>query len=513
MQLRTPFARRGFWLGVAVCALAFLPTPARAFDTGHHADLTREVLHELGFSDDAIRTAQVQSWLVDYSASSPAAPAKSKLATAKLHCDNLDTPRAVRGYWQRLMVNSRRALRDARASGDPVRLLTVLGASLHTVQDFYSHSNWVELHPRTHPEDPFYTVTWFDRPYDTMVLESVPGRGGVPIQRPSRLRTGRFPAKQGSDQQPHGDYCSGLNKDSYIRPRWAEAYVFAYCASRQWVQILEQWSDEDGGSGLWDAARGLELNAADRAALARDVEASQGLSEWVRVDEEDGHWKGSGSGDADRHQALSTSWLSAAPSRFVREFNAGPTLSLLADRLDGSDGNAPSYRVTPVAPDRYVVLVRTVAVERMDTAGTGMEAPSFYAETTVNGQRFKDATQRRKNTVEPAWTTIRFVKKEAATPLVSLRYELRDEGSGDAKPVLYDVNPLSDRQHLEFSFDPRTRMLAGDLDGVHDTRETAIARSGGDAMRTARVFLYVTARSLAPPPVPPASIVRSERSR
>ena len=39
--------------------------------------------------------------------------------------------------------------REARDENDPAKLLTVLGVSLHQVQDFYTHTNWME--PGRHP--------------------------------------------------------------------------------------------------------------------------------------------------------------------------------------------------------------------------------------------------------------------------------------------------------------------------------------------------------------------------
>ncbi|ULH14728.1 hypothetical protein MF271_12050 [Deinococcus sp. KNUC1210] len=62
---------------------------AQAFDTGHHADLTREVLSEFGMNDTAVRVAQVENWLVDYYSSSPTSFGAVESAAAKLHADNL----------------------------------------------------------------------------------------------------------------------------------------------------------------------------------------------------------------------------------------------------------------------------------------------------------------------------------------------------------------------------------------------------------------------------------------
>lgn len=72
------------WTGTALCTLVLaFGGSAFAFDTGHHVDLTREVLAEFGLNDTAIRAAQVGNWLVDYYSSSPTAFGDVETAAAK----------------------------------------------------------------------------------------------------------------------------------------------------------------------------------------------------------------------------------------------------------------------------------------------------------------------------------------------------------------------------------------------------------------------------------------------
>src|SRR4051812_9881856 len=152
--MRTWYSNPGrvSWAGIltsvlAALALLLAPRPALAFDTGHHSDLTREALAPEGFGDTAIEAAQLQNWFTDYySSSNPLSGYKSEADL--LHFDNLFTTDALRNYWGRFKVNAKSAAQDAAKSGDTVKLLTVIGVSLHAVQDFYTHSNWVELHPR-----------------------------------------------------------------------------------------------------------------------------------------------------------------------------------------------------------------------------------------------------------------------------------------------------------------------------------------------------------------------------
>jgi hypothetical protein len=53
-------------LGIVLC-LALLPAaPAQAFDTGPHADVTRDALTAEGFNATAGNIASVENWLVDF---------------------------------------------------------------------------------------------------------------------------------------------------------------------------------------------------------------------------------------------------------------------------------------------------------------------------------------------------------------------------------------------------------------------------------------------------------------
>lgn len=59
--------------GLLAMALLLGVVPAtQAFDTGPHQDLTREVLAEIGFNQDANETVQLENWLTDYYTNQPA---------------------------------------------------------------------------------------------------------------------------------------------------------------------------------------------------------------------------------------------------------------------------------------------------------------------------------------------------------------------------------------------------------------------------------------------------------
>ena len=61
-------ARRG-WLALLVVAatgLVAVATPAAAYDTGPHAEITEDAMGAEGFGPNAIGVAQVNNWFVDF---------------------------------------------------------------------------------------------------------------------------------------------------------------------------------------------------------------------------------------------------------------------------------------------------------------------------------------------------------------------------------------------------------------------------------------------------------------
>ena len=72
-----------------------------AFDTGHHWELTAQVMQEMGFNEPSRQTACVSNWMVDYYSSSPTASKRMREELSKLHCDNLYTAESARRHLAR----------------------------------------------------------------------------------------------------------------------------------------------------------------------------------------------------------------------------------------------------------------------------------------------------------------------------------------------------------------------------------------------------------------------------
>ncbi|MGA7933251.1 MAG: hypothetical protein WCA35_06865 [Kovacikia sp.] len=322
---------------LVLLGLLLIPKKVAAFDTGHHADLTREALQTEGFSNTSIEIAQVENWFVDYFSISPTSQLKADVE--KLHFDNLFSETQIRNYWGNLSLNTKLAVQAAARENDPLKLLSLLGMSLHAVQDFYTHSNWVETHEPT--GDVYRTDTWFNSP----ML--------------SNLFTGSYETLRPGAQQLHGDYNSGLNHDSYVWPNWDRSYVFAYAASREWVNAIHGWMNEVNPS-FWTTVQQLEVSQNDRKALDFDLQAAYRISEWIAVSGANGHWKGNGSGSNAAFASFAARWVGASDSRFVQEFKVQRSYLLLTPNLshDGSIILPISATATlPIVPKITLVVM------------------------------------------------------------------------------------------------------------------------------------------------------------
>ncbi|HEY7289740.1 MAG TPA: hypothetical protein VH583_07880 [Vicinamibacterales bacterium] len=243
------FARRLLTIAAAVCAAAAV---VHGFDTKWHADATRVAMERNGFSADARLLCQFENYLTDYFSGLefesvydhlPADAPKPKgnatglrdmdmAALARMHFDALTTPEQVEHQWKTLESNTVGALNkwaadpSVKAAYRPVVLMTVLGASLHAVQDFYSHSNWLKRIAANKAAGNLQAgeggtaPIWFD------VAETDRKTLGV--------KTGWYP----DGNTPNVLYHREENKDSTGRPLNAEAFDAATRASVDWVRRI-----------------------------------------------------------------------------------------------------------------------------------------------------------------------------------------------------------------------------------------------------------------------------------
>ncbi len=465
-------------LGAGVASLAF--------DTGHHCDLTAAVMHEQGFDDTPARIVQVANWLTDYYAISPTSREVVETGLGKLHFDNLYSTDEVAGYWGWLMNNARTAIQDAAASEDHWATLTLVGLVLHAVQDFYAHSNWVETHPRS-PGAAYRSETWL----------------AVGASSNTQLVTGSYPPypyppPAGSPE--HGGYDSGLNKDSHIRPLWDEAYVFAYCASHELLDVIEEWV-EQARPGFWRQLQTLELSARDAKKLEFDMEAAHNLSMWVKGKGADGHWKGNESGSVRYMSEFAAEWTSRPASIPVQQIKKHHLHNRLLEGLYSENTPPPIPPIKPFSRDSRVIIVKATHVEQMPGTWTktsidpGGKA-DMYSVITVDRQEYVDRVVREKKSYTDPWMTLHMADaSETEIPLILRVWD--QDGPFQINSDQCDINPVVGNQNLSMRFLVGDNRLVGDVEGCHDARERP-AESGGAKPDKNRIEIsfYVTSRPI-----------------
>ncbi len=214
-----------------------LATSIQAFDTKWHMDATRIGMTQNGFSSDARLMTQFGNYITDFFSAADLQEAYKHMPggakpgwptglhginiedMARMHFDALTTEAQVEHQWATLEANTVAALK--KWNTDPsvkpgyrgVLVLTILGASLHAVQDFYSHSNWLKVAGAGAP-------LWFD--------VSAADRKKLDV------KTGWYP----DGNTPGMLYHKDENKDSSGRPLNAAAFEAASRASVDWVKRI-----------------------------------------------------------------------------------------------------------------------------------------------------------------------------------------------------------------------------------------------------------------------------------
>ena len=106
------------------------PRRERTVRTQFHREITRRALAPY-FTDEAVEIALRANDSQDN--------LRGQIAHPEYHVDNAVAP----GY--AFMLGKKQQAKDAFGKGHCIRAIEALGCCLHTVQDFYSHSNYVKL--------------------------------------------------------------------------------------------------------------------------------------------------------------------------------------------------------------------------------------------------------------------------------------------------------------------------------------------------------------------------------
>lgn len=221
---------------ISLLILLFVSLQSFAFDTWWHAESTRKAAVVNGFSSDARLALQASNYITDFFPAYAVLNEKMRgvdITAIQLpadpsfeymHFDAIFTLKDIENNWQLLLNNTIRALRKYAASGDVkpgfrlIVLLNIVGASLHTVQDFYSHSNWVNRYIALGSESNI--PIW----YETTNADRIK----------LNLTTGAYPDGSAKGKQNHAD----LNKDFSTRTYNKQAVETAERASTDWIKRL-----------------------------------------------------------------------------------------------------------------------------------------------------------------------------------------------------------------------------------------------------------------------------------
>jgi hypothetical protein len=472
--------------------------PSSGFSTGSHFDLTRAVLAEHDFRDTPIRIVQVETWLTDYYTNSPTYGDEHRKILEKLHFDNLYDGEQVKTYWQVLLRNLKIATETAARDNDQMAMLVTLALGTHAVQDFYSHSNWAELHPRG-TDGEFRSDTYL----------AALSKQDAALKN---LYTGKFPDDRLTgpiENEPvpakaaiHGGYREGLNKDSPTRPLWDEAYVFAYAGSLEIVGLMKTWA-ETVRPGFWDSVREYAVTGEEEKKLDKDIVAARNISMWVKAKGQDGTWKGDQSGSTRFFSAFSSKWVTSDASAFVKALREGKIQDGLAADL------YTRIKALPELPDvKPFSLVRNAVLIRITYVGESKKSSlvshiftasgsDFYSRIFAGGQEFWGRTiQQTRQTAEP-WYEIYFADPKK-TPEVPVTIALWDEDNIESeKDERVDINPAEGVFELKTVLRLSDNTLTGDLNGIFNSPDKIFSSAGENPKKRSAVIRgFITRRPI-----------------
>lgn len=409
---------------IAFTLVLFLASPALAFDGGYHVELTRDAMQGSSYGQTPIQVAQVANWYDDGFESAKAVisedptsftipldwiglgdinypgvsaawgqrfgPASVRdLSDVYLHFDQLADNSQVSAAWDRLVKNTHRAVLAAQAANDPLGYLTVMGATMHAVQDFYSHSNWAEL---TEAGAWGGDATWFD------VKASVRDTKYIYTHHAA---TGSIPAV-GHDV---------LNKDWSEHAYFPTAYREAYYASDQWVHLLDSW--------ITPAFKDQVL-AASAPGVDLEYEFVRYLT-WYA-----GHWKGPHSTSWDDYVIVGPDYLRDSNQDYLNKWKQYTPL-ICADPAP-----AETFTMLVVYPETigWVEIV-TNQVSQTDQCLIDIDPfgeADFYAYVGVNDRDYLTPMHEDADTIYPDdWYILAPIDPGPGSQWVNFKYDLWDE--------------------------------------------------------------------------------------
>ena len=347
----------------------FLSRHAAAFDAGHHLDQNRYVLKKEGFSEAAIDAVSLANWLADYYATAPAVDPSVRPGLARLQFDNLPDSQSAENYFAWYAYNSKKLIQEAAQNNDRIQLLATMGLVLHALQDFYSHTNWTTLYPR-----------YEDGSFNKKTYPSSP----VPTGK--QLFSGTWPPK---GDRVHGGYFDGLNQDSIVRPKWAEAQVSAIIGTSDMVATIRKWVNEIRPD-LWRRTAEIKFNRIHKRQIARDLRSALQISMYVKatvlgLPAQDGHWKGNLSGDASKFSAAVTGFGGWQNSFMTQYFRRSGIVRKLALNLFSDTKPPEEIAIENANSPKGAIVVR---IENFNPLNNNGKFDRYRADMIINGQKY-----------------------------------------------------------------------------------------------------------------------------
>jgi len=283
----------------------------------------------------------------------------------------------------------------------------------------------------------------------------------------------------------HGDYCSGLNKDSYVRPLFEASYAFAFAGTVEWIYNIEQWAQESpNGITVLNDARNYMPSADDAADLKKTVAYSIEISYATKtVHQDDGHWKGAGSGDYSRFLNSAIEFIASTNIYKDQYAQKKFYLSLVNPTLYDYHGTSSEYSdaVEVIVPYSQLpsqlrsyrkVKVRTWIVDIPDKVNT----PSPYATVTIGNQTLEENVMADNNEFYPHWTSISFVPSNI--DVINIQYTLWNDKfpADDTQIPIMDDNDGS--MNAMYNIVTGT-FESGDVTGRYDSRYNVLELQSG----------------------------------
>lgn len=378
-------------------------------------------------------------------------------AAEKAHFDSsdpIDSTAQAEAEWKRLALVTRAQLQRCAAVGDVEGALGVLGISLHALQDFYTHSNWVEpkgIRAATSGDGPGWAAmgtygshpTWFDVPAS------------------ERAKYNIYSRFNGSPKVGHGDWNSpsrgsgelSMNKDWCGRPFHREAYVTAAIASRQWVQAARTWLNNEA---FW--RRMQAFNNPHGGELGHDQGGAFSLS-WLV-----GHWNGNTGAKAMKLQIIDAGisyFEGRSKTSFRRKFETLIVPMMAPVNLNQPDPPVPNSRSIAAANEFVEAkITRLKQIDDIDGGDIiGENDADWYTKVQLYGQSFRSCLIDGHNSFSfPApYAPMTFYKmvpknRSTPTPLSNIRIILRTgtaSGAGTDMDLFLRIN---DRTRFEFPY-------------------------------------------------------------